>query len=115
MMNTRAGDLIIFYLRVSHTGNNVRVRALPGLCLHPKLESLLPRFLKAPEERKRLCVLWTFSRPGPDIHRYLERITRDHSERWTRSGYSQKRIELGARAGISIRKAIPGQGSLLPR
>ncbi|MBA2593443.1 MAG: hypothetical protein M3495_14395 [Pseudomonadota bacterium] len=57
----------------------------------------------------------SISAAGPDIDRYLERVTRHHPEHWARSGYSQKLIGLGARAGISIRKAIPGQGSLLPR
>jgi hypothetical protein len=112
MMNvpTRLGDLAVFYLRASHTGHNVRLRALPELCLHPKLENLVPRFLHHASSEMRICMLWTFAEPGAHIDRYLSWITRE-PERWRRSGYSPELVELAAEHGVTLLRAIPEHGS----
>jgi hypothetical protein len=111
MMNvpTRLGDLAVFYLRASHTGHNLRLRALPELCLHPKLENLIPRFLHHASSERRICLLWTFAEPGPHIARYLGWITRE-PERWHHSGYSPRLVELAAQHGVTLLRAIPEHG-----
>lgn len=116
MMNvpSRTGDLVVFYLRSSHTGNNVRLKGLPELCLHPKLENHLPRALIAPEERERICVLWTFGVRSPHLDRYIKWITRN-PEHFRRSGYNPKILELADRRGVDMLKVVPDQGSLLPQ
>lgn len=111
MMNvpTRLGDVAVFYLRVSHTGHNVRLRALPRLCLHPKLENLVPRFLHHAPEERRLCLLWTFAEPGPHIERYLSWITRE-PQSWRHAGYSPRLVALAAEQGVTLLKTIPEHG-----
>jgi hypothetical protein len=111
MMNvpTRLGDLAIFYLRVSHTGHNVRLRVLPELCMHPKLENLVPRFAHHAPSERRICLLWTFAEPGSHIGRYLSWITRE-PERWRHSGYSPRLVDLAAQQGVTLVRAIPEHG-----
>jgi len=116
MMNipTRPGDLVVFYLRSSHTGNNVQLKLLPGLCLHPKLENLIPCALREREECRRFALLWTFGVRGSHLDRYIEWITRDPAH-WRRCGYSRKLLELADRKGVGLLKAVPDHGSLWPK
>jgi hypothetical protein len=113
MMNvaTRPGDLAVFYLRTSHTGHNVRLRTMPKLCLHPKLESLVPGSWRLPLERRRICLLWTFGKRSAHVDRYLQWITRDPSK-WKWSGYNSRLCEFAARRGVELLKAIPEHGEL---
>jgi hypothetical protein len=108
MMNvpTRLGDLVVFYLRTSHTGNNVRLKALPRLCLHPKLENLVPGMLQASEERERMCLVWTFSNPGRELDLYVESITNDYAH-WRRCAYRPELVAMAARAGVELVRAVP--------
>jgi hypothetical protein len=113
MMNvpTRPGDLAVFYLCTSHTGHNVRLRSMPRLCLHPKLENLVPGSWRLPSERRRLCVLWTFGKRSPHVDGYLRLITRE-PELWKWSGYNARLRELAAQRGVELLKAIPEHGEL---
>ncbi len=115
MMNvpTELGDLVVFYLRASHTGHNVRLRALPNLCLHPKLENLVPRRFQFALTQERLCLLWTFAAPGPHIDRYLRWIARD-PRAWRSFAYNQRYVELAARRGVRLIKAVPEHGLDVP-
>jgi hypothetical protein len=114
MMNvySEPGDLVLFYLRTAHTGNNVRLRNLPGWCLHPKLESLVPHSLRLPEEQERLCLLWTFGRPGSSLDRYVAWISR-FPEYWKYHCWNQKLLDLAGRRGVAVRKVTRDQGVLL--
>src|ERR1700756_2944358 len=44
------GDLVIWNMRLTHSGNNKRLRLPLKLPLHPRLEEKLPTFLAAPEQ-----------------------------------------------------------------
>jgi hypothetical protein len=111
MMNvpTELGDLVVFYLRLAHTGHNVRLRAFPELCLHPKLESVIPRQIALPVVPQRLCLLWTFAAPGPHVSRYLGHIAHDPTP-WRHCGYSASLVQLAAQQGVTLMKAVPEHG-----
>lgn len=115
MMNvpTELGDLVVFYLCGSHTGHNVRLRALPDLCLHPKLENLVPRRFERALTEERLCLLWTFAVPGPHVDRYLAWIARD-PRAWRGFAYNQNYVDFAAGRGIRLLKAVPEHGSDVP-
>lgn len=112
MMNvhTRAGDLVVFDPRLSHTGNSVRLRAWPKLCLHPKVENLLPPSMLFPEERPRICLLWTFAKPGDYLDRYIPWITSLRPEHWWRSDWDDSALDLARRRGVRMRVGLPEQG-----
>jgi hypothetical protein len=114
MMNVPSlpGDLVIFDLRTSHTGDNLRLRYLPWLCLHPKVENLVPHQLALPEERHRMVVLWTYSAAGSHIDSYLEWITRDRSH-WVRTAWNQRHFDMARARGLILRPGTEDQGSLI--
>jgi hypothetical protein len=91
----------------------VRLRARPGLCLHPKLENLVPERLRVPAAQRRICLLWTFGRPGPHLDRYLGYIARDPSP-WKRCAYDGPLVKFAAQQGVRLFKAVPEHGELVP-
>ncbi len=115
MMNvpTELGDLVVFYLRGSHTGHNVRLRALPNLCLHPKLEDLVPQRFQLALSEERIALLWTFAPPGPHVDRYLGWIARD-PRAWRGFAYSPEYVEVAARHGVRLIRAVPEHGLDVP-
>ncbi|MBI3447869.1 MAG: phytanoyl-CoA dioxygenase family protein [Acidobacteria bacterium] len=110
---TTEGDLVVFDLRSAHSGHNVRLKASPDLCLHPRVESALPRLLTMPEERDRICVLWSFALPGEHLDLYLDWITRE-PEHFRRSGWYPELLDLAARRGVAMRKGVPDHGRATP-
>lgn len=110
---TELGDLVVFYLRCSHTGHNVRLRGLPNLCLHPKLENLVPRPFQIALTEERIGLLWTLAAPGPHIHRYIAWIARD-PRAWRSFAYNPRYVELAARRGVRLIQAVPEHGLDVP-
>jgi hypothetical protein len=69
-VDSRAGDLVFWYLTTSHSGNAIRVPGLPSL--HPRVESLVPTWLRSPEQTERRSLFSTFGTSGAHLERYLE-------------------------------------------
>lgn len=111
---SEGGDVVIWNLRTSHSGNNVRFKGLPNLCLHPRLERFVPWFLRVPEEGERIALFCSFGAPGGHLDRYIQfQVTRgDYHEHWKRSGFDQDILDLAAARGVQIRKPIREYGSL---
>ena len=48
--DSESGDLVVWNLRTSHSGNNVRLKFWPSLSLPPRIESRIPLFLRVPPQ-----------------------------------------------------------------
>ncbi len=110
------GDLVLWNLRTSHSGNNVRLKAWPGLCLPPRIETRIPRALRIPEEEERMVLFCSLGAPGAHVDRYVQyQTTQDECRKhWKHSCVTPEIRELAERKGVEIRTPIPEYGSLCP-
>jgi len=70
------GDLIIWSMRLTHSGNYRKLKFLSRLCLHPRIESKLPNFLVVPEQMRRYFMSCAFARPGNHLQHYIKNMLR---------------------------------------
>jgi hypothetical protein len=111
------GDVVAWNLRTTHSGNALRLRGFHSLCLHPRLEQLLPAWLSVPEADERMALFCTFGAPGEHLDRYIE----DYGKREDCRRYMQRSCinaelrELARRERVEIRMPAPDYGSLHPR
>lgn len=112
-LSTEPGDLVVWYLRTSHSGNAVRLKGLRGLSLHPRVEGLLPRWLRAPEELERIAMFCTFGRPDHHLDRYIDyqRTRTDMPPHWRLCGSSPSLLRLAQSRGVVLRSPIPDYGA----
>ncbi len=76
---SKAGDVIVWNLRTTHTAHTLRLKALPTLKLPPAIENRIPESLALPEEKERIAVFATYGAPSPHLTRMLDHLqTRDY-------------------------------------
>lgn len=68
------GDLVFWSMRLTHSGNFRKLRLLPSLVLHPRIEMKLPQWLVLPEEDRRYFMSCAFARPGAHLDYYIEKF-----------------------------------------
>ena len=71
---TEYGDLVIWNMRLTHSGNACKLRLLPGTPLHPRVEARIPQFLVVPEQIRRMAAFCAFGKPGSHVDRYIDRM-----------------------------------------
>jgi hypothetical protein len=105
-LGTSAGDLVFWYLTTSHSGNFVRIRGVPNVVLHPRLERIVPRWLRVPEHAERMSIFCSFGAPSPHLDRYIEYQSKrpDMQKHWTRAGMGPHLDRLAAQRGIELRR-----------
>ena len=105
-VQTRYGDLVIWNMRLTHSGNNRKLRFLPGLPLHPRLEGRLPALLAAPEQMRRIAAFCSLGKPGSHLNRYIERMNEREKDYKPYLQFARNRREaeaLLARHGVKFR------------
>lgn len=70
------GDLAFWSMRLTHSGNNRRLRFLPNFCLHPRLETAMPGWMTVSEQFRRISAFCAFGRPGPQTDCYIDNMNR---------------------------------------
>jgi hypothetical protein len=108
------GDVAIWKLTTTHSGNVVRMRFLPGVSLHTRFENRLPDFLKLPEERERVGLFFTYGLASNHLDRYIANYIRraDYFEHWRRSRGDEKAMRAAREKGVLLLKPTPDYGSL---
>jgi len=111
---TESGDVVVWYLRTTHSGNNVRIRYMPDLCMHPRIETLMPYSWRVPEELERFAVFGTFAAPGDHLERYLKYMEgrSDYRPHLLRGGWNTDLHEFLRRKNVEMRKPIEDFGQL---
>jgi hypothetical protein len=103
---TENGDLVIWNLRTTHSGNNRKLRHLPFISLHPRIEAILPPILVAPEERRRIAAFCTFGRAGSHADRYIDLMNARRDVYRSHFQHARNRLEaaeLVANRGAAFR------------
>lgn len=102
---TLAGDLLIWSMRIHHSGYAVRLRGAPNLCLPPWLENLVPSFLARPLAHQRCVIFASFGSPSPELEAYIEQRVRHpgNVDHWRKCRFDRQSIrDLCERRGITL-------------
>lgn len=91
MVDTEAGDLVAWNLRILHSGNAVRLRGFSKWAIQPHRhlrkgqlgERAIPLWLRRPEAQERMALFLTYGQPGTHLDRYLEHYFRRPDVRQT--------------------------------
>lgn len=91
-VNNDTGDLLIWSLRTSHSGNSMRFRFAPNLFLHPRWYNKLPGFIFTKEEKERVAYFLTFGKEDKHLGRYLAYMLNRYYmvSSWKQSRYSEE-------------------------
>jgi hypothetical protein len=112
---TRFGDLVMWNMRLTHSGNNKRARLFSGLAMHPRFEERWPEALTIPEEHRRIGAFCSFASPGQKLDRYIASL---NSREEVYKPYFQRARNIGeldalmSRYGVTFRQPNNYYGEL---
>jgi hypothetical protein len=73
LLDTKAGDVVVWDLRTYHSGNSVRMKMLPNLPLGCRIENRLPEFLIVKEQVERKSCFMVFGTKSAHLDRHIEK------------------------------------------
>jgi len=113
LVDARAGDLVVWELRTVHSGEAVRVRGLPALPLHPRIQTWLPQNMRLPDDGERIVMFMTFARAGAHLDHYIEYLkSRDYMHvAWASSRFGADVWEEAEQAGLKMLRPTPEYGA----
>ena len=109
------GDLVVWNMRLTHSGNNRKLRGLPALTLHPRFEAIAPPWLTIPEEMRRISAFCSLARPGLQTERYVEKMNAreaDYGAYFRRARRPTEASELLKARGVAFMKPNSYYGEL---
>ena len=115
---TRAGDVVAWSLRTTHSGFTVRVRGLPFVHLQPRFEQRLPAWLRTPQPCLRIAAFMTFGTNDAHLRNYVAKHTDTANyadnylyKQWLYSEGSETAARQLANAGVTLLRPVPAYGS----
>jgi hypothetical protein len=112
---SRYGDLVLWSMRLTHSGNNKKVRFPPSIVLHPRLEMMLPAALTAPEQLRRISAFCAFGRQGSHADLYIDNLdvrAADYKAYLQRARKRDEAERILARVGVSLKMPHAYYGEL---
>lgn len=106
-VSSEYGDLVMWNMRLTHSGNFLKLKGFPGLCLHPRFEGILPAALAVKEPMRRYFMSCSLARPGGQLERYIEnmlRRVRDYRAYLERARHPAESREILAPRGVTFRQ-----------
>lgn len=73
LLDTKAGDVVLWDLRTYHSGNSVRLKVFPKLPLGCRIENRLPSFLIKTEQITRMSCFMVFGLKSEHLNRHIEK------------------------------------------
>lgn len=104
-VRSRPGDLLVWNMRATHSGNGKLLRMLHNYSVDPALMGKIPRRLFEPEEIQRVALFFSFGINDSHLSRLIcQLMTRAYMiEIWKNSYYPQEALAEAGRATIMIR------------
>lgn len=101
-VDSEPGDLVMWYLTTSHSGNSKRFKWAPNVFIPFRLYRLIPHALFEPEEKERFAYFLTFGKKDHHLERYLRYLKnrRYMVEIWQESNYDAGAEDLMRQKGI---------------
>ena len=116
---TVPGDIVIWSLRTSHSGNVVKMRGLSWASIPIRLEARLPQWLRVPESETRVALFLTLAANDDHLRRYLAKYNDLQAYPnnymyllWQHSHWTPERMAKAAARGCQFLKPCPAFGSL---
>ena len=102
---TRVGDLVVWNMRITHSGNMKRLKLRPSWVVPPKLGKRLPQGLCLPPDGERAALFAAFGLAGPALDRFIAYLkSRTYAvERWRASTLDTDAIALFDGADAELR------------
>lgn len=100
------GDLLIWSLRIHHTGYALRPKLFPKLALHPLIENYLPQSLVLPDAAHRCVIFASFGAKSEYLESYIENRAhrQDMKNHWRGSKFDTPIIiDKAKTAGVNLR------------
>jgi hypothetical protein len=116
-VRTRVGDLAVWSLRTSHSGNGTLLRFPPWKSPDPATKSKHKPWQEAPKDGDRLAVFAALGLNDAHHDRYVEYLkTREYIIRiWSKSPYDEATLARARDAGLTVRdmpREVAGQPGL---
>jgi len=110
-INNQPGDLVAWSLKLLHSGNAVKLKFLPSLCIDSQgIENRIPNFLKKEEEHERISLFMTFAAPSEHVERYIEEYEKKRSDTIAHlkaSIYDSSTLEWAKSKGVDVQVIFP--------
>ena len=103
-VDAKAGDLVIWKLTTTHSGNAKRFKFMKNLSLHPRIEDFIPATFESPNPIERRAMFVVYGAPGDHLKRYIKYFgDRSDNKRALRlAGKSVSLDEYAKHAGVKL-------------
>ena len=93
-IETKAGDLVVWNMRLHHSGHAVRLKFFSKFSLPPFVENWVPKFLVKPEQDKRCVLFFAFGGASDYLDDYGFYIKKHESNisHWEYSNFSDEKL-----------------------
>ena len=100
----KKGDVAVWYLTTTHSGNAKLLRFFPKIIVNPKYYKILPDFIFKPEKIDRMALAFTFGKRGKHLDRYLKYLkSRQYGvSSWQNSIYDPETIAKAEKSGLEV-------------
>lgn len=109
-VNSEIGDVVIWDLKTLHSGNAVRMKAMPDFSFNlAVLERNIPQFLRKEQEQERISLFMTFALKSSHLDRYITEYTlkrKDTIEHAKASVYNEEMLNLAKQKNVEVQRPI---------
>jgi len=122
LVDSNAGDVVVWNMRILHSGNAVRLRLLPNFAAIPPSshlrrlkigEDMIPLWMQLPLQRERAAMFMSFGVESKHLDRYQSEFLKAHDragEEIIRSRYGDEVWETPQRKQLRISRLHPENG-----
>ncbi len=112
-INNKPGDLVAWSLKLLHSGNAVKLKLFPNVCIDNQgIENRIPNFLKKEEEQERISLFMTFAAESAHVERYIREyeMTRPDTIAHLKSSfYDDTAMDLAKRKNMDVKVLFPNE------
>jgi hypothetical protein len=110
-INNKPGDVVAWSLKLQHSGNAVKLKWLPSLCIDNQgIEKRIPAFLKKEEEQERISLFMTFAAESHHVERYIQEYELKRADTIAHlkaSHYDDTALQLAKSKQVDVRVLFP--------
>tara|TARA_B100000787_G_scaffold170061_1_gene163752 strand:- start:11989 stop:12870 length:882 start_codon:yes stop_codon:yes gene_type:complete len=112
-VDAKAGDLVIWKLTTTHSGNAKRFKFMKSLSLHPRIEDFIPAMFERPNPLERRSMFVVYGAAGDHLERYIKYFQgRSDVKRTLRlAGTSATLSERAKLAGVKLVRPTSDYGA----
>lgn len=112
-ISAKAGDIVIWKLTTTHSGNAKRIKIFKNLSFHPRIEDFIPSILECKNPNERRSMFIVYGAEGEHLDRYIKYFgDRPDVQKTLRlAGTNNRACELADRVGIKLYRPTADYGT----